>query len=148
MSTIPSSQCYLFYGGQPMLSMTDFALSFSKEIVEIAYLDSLYKEKSGGIRDWSMTFGGGVTRTADASTTSIDYDDLMFDMMNSGDASTFTVSIRPNINANKFYQGEGILSKVDMTGSQGSYVTWSGEIAGSNALLPKVMGTDASLYGV
>lgn len=112
---------------------TDFSLSMSKDMIEIACLSSTgAKENVPDMYGWTVSGSGLVFRTVGQTAGSYG----MFNMANSllnTDASVL-VALVPNVSTNQYYEGVGYFSSLSMEGGVGAAVTYSFEITGSGAL--------------
>ncbi|MBP7786101.1 hypothetical protein KA062_02505 [Patescibacteria group bacterium] len=110
---------------------TDFSLSVSRDMIEIACLDSEgAKESVPDMYGWSVSGSGMVFRTAGETGYSL------FDMAENlltSDASVY-VAIVPDVSANKYFSGVGYFSSLGMEGGVGAPVSYSFEITGSGVL--------------
>lgn len=110
---------------------TNFSLSMTKDVIEIACLDSTgAKESVPDMYGWTVSGSGLVFRTAGATGYG------MFNMANNllnTDASV-AISIVPDVSANQYYSGAGYFTSLSMEGGVGSAVTYSFELAGTGPL--------------
>lgn len=128
------SEMTLLYDSSVIAYATDLDMEVNKESIEVTSLASNgWKEFKTDLKDWSVSFNGLVTKTD--SSTSIDYDDLMYDIKNS--TSAVTVAIKPNVSSNKYEEGTGYLTSLKMSGAVGDKVTFSGSIQGTGELTTK-----------
>jgi predicted secreted protein len=112
---------------------TDFSLSMSKDMIEIACLDSAgAKESVPDMYNWSASGSGMVFRTVGATSGSYGLFNMANSLLNS-DASV-AVSIVPDVSANQYFSGAGYFSSLSMEGGVGAAVTYSFEITGSGPL--------------
>lgn len=133
---ILGSEMTLVYDGSVIAYATDFDMEINKETIDVTSLASNgWKEYKTDMKEWSLSFNGLVTRTD--SSTSIDYDDLVYDIKN--DSSTVVVAIKPDITSNKYEEGNGLLTSVKFAGTVGDKVTFSGSIKGTGSLETKTV---------
>ena len=112
---------------------TDFSLSVSKDMIEIACLDSEgAKENVPDMYSWSVSGSGMVFRTVGATAGSYSVFD-MADSLLTTDASV-AVAIVPDVSANKYFSGAGYFTSISMEGGVGAPVSYSFEITGSGPL--------------
>jgi len=116
---------------------TDFSLSISKDMIEIACLGSTNRSKQNvpDLYGWSISGSGLVFRTLGATAGSYG----MFDMANSilnTDASV-SISLVPDVSSNKYYEGVGYFTSLGMEGGVGAAITYSFEITGDGNLSVK-----------
>ncbi len=110
---------------------TDFSLSISKDMIEIACLDSSgAKESVPDLYSWSASGSGMVFRTVGQSGYGLFE---MADKLLTTDSSV-AVSIVPDVSANKYFSGVGYFTSLSMEGGVGAAVTYSFEITGSGPL--------------
>ncbi len=118
--------------GSTLGCASDFSLQITKDMIEVACLDSTgAKQQVPDLYGWNVTFSGMVLRTSTVGTD-INYDALANKIISS-DASV-GVYILPDVSANKYLIGGGYLSSLSMDGGVGAPVTFSGEIVGSGPL--------------
>lgn len=110
---------------------TNFSLSMTKDMIEVACLDSEgAKQNVPDMYSWSVSGSGMVLRTIDTGKYS------MFDVADSilnTDASVL-VEIVPDVSAMQYYSGAGYFSSLSMEGGIGAAATYSFEITGSGPL--------------
>jgi hypothetical protein len=112
---------------------TDFSLSISKDLLEIACLDSSgAKESVPDLYGWNVSGSGLVFRTVGAAAGKYGFFNMAQNLLNS-DASV-GVSIVPDVSANQYFRGVGYFSSLGMEGGVGAPVTYSFEITGSGPL--------------
>ena len=120
--------------GSTVACATNFSLSMTKDVIEIACLDSTGAQESvPDMYGWTISGSGLVFRTVGATGYG------MFNMANSllnTDASV-AVSIVPDVSQNQYYDGAGYFTSLSMEGGVGAAVTYSFEIAGSGPLTIK-----------
>lgn len=115
---------------------TDFSLSMSKDMIEIACLSSTgAKETVPDMYGWSVSGSGLVFRTVGQTAGSYGMFDMASSLLNS-DASVL-ISLVPDVSLNKYYEGVGYFSSLGMEGGVGAAVTYSFEVTGSGALSVK-----------
>jgi len=114
---------------------TDFSLSVSKDVIEIACLNATggAKQSVPDLYGWSVSFSGLVmtTLTIDAGKNS--FYDLMNNMLVDTDAS-IGIYLVPDVSGNVYYGGVGYITSMTMDGGVGSAMTFSGEVTGTGAL--------------
>jgi len=107
---------------------TDFSMSVSKDMIEIACMNSTASSKQNipDLYSYSISGSGLVFRTADITGYGFG------DMMNSLTASDASVgwAITPDVSANTYYSGVGYFSSLSQEGGVGAAVTYSFEITG------------------
>ena len=112
---------------------TDFSLSISKDMIEIACLDSEgAKESVPDMYSWSVSGSGMVFRTVGATAGSYSLFDMADNLLTS-DAS-IAVAIVPDVSGNDYFSGVGYFTSLSMDGGVGSPVSYSFEITGSGPL--------------
>ena len=112
---------------------TDFSLSVSRDMIEIACLDSSgAKESVPDMYGWSVSGSGMVFRTVGATSGSYSLFDMAENLLTS-DASV-AIAIVPDVSANKYFSGVGYFSSLGMEGGVGAPVSYSFEITGSGPL--------------
>jgi len=112
---------------------TDFSLSISKDMIEIACLDaSGAKQNVPDMYSWSVSGSGLVFRNTGATPGSYSYWQMANNLLNT-DASV-GIAIVPNVSTNSYYSGVGYFSSLGMEGGVGAAVTYSFEITGSGVL--------------
>ena len=118
---------------------TDFSLDFTKNMIEIAYLsDAAYKSNIPDLKSWTVNFSGlqGLTSTGSAST--IDYESIMFKMMNSDASVLVSIYPRPeDVSTQAYFEGGGYLSSCNQSGATGAAVTYSGTVVCATPLYRK-----------
>ena len=111
---------------------TDFSLSVSKDMIEIACLDSTgAKENVPDLYSWSVSGSGMVFRTVGQSGYGV------FEMASSlltTDASV-AVAIVPDVSLNKYFKGVGYFTSLGMDGGVGAPVSYTFEITGTGPLV-------------
>lgn len=111
---------------------TDFSLSISKDLIEIACLNTTgAKQSIPDMYGWKVSGSGLVFRTVGQ----VGYG--AFEMANSlltTDASV-SVSLLPDVSLNKYFNGVGYFSSLSMDGGVGAPVKYSFEITGTGPLL-------------
>lgn len=112
---------------------SDFSLSITKDMIEIACLSSSgAKQQVPDLYGWTVSFSGLRMKSASVDAGTMSYDTLANKMITS-DAS-MGIWLLPDVSANKYLKGSGYLSSLTMDGGVGSAVTFSGEIIGSGPL--------------
>ena len=112
---------------------TDFSLSVSKDMIEIACLTaSGAKQQIPDLYGWNVSFSGLRMQTDTVDSGKMSYDELINNLVTSDDK--LDIYILPDVSSNKYMTGSGYLSSITMEGGVGSPVTFSGEIAGDGAL--------------
>ena len=135
LNPIFSKQFRILIDGSTLMMATDFSLDFTKDMIEVAYLnDEAYKSNLPDLKSWSVNFSGLQGLSKDTSNGLIDYENIMYKIMNS-DASV-SIAIKPtsDVSTNKYFSGAGYLSSINQSGGVGSAVTYSGTIVGIGAL--------------
>lgn len=119
--------------GSTLGCATDFSLSVTKDMIEIACLGATgAKQQVPDLYGWSVSFSGLVMQSASIDSGKMSYDELINTLVTS-DAS-IGIYILPDVSSNKYMIGSGYLTSISMEGGVGSPVTFSGEIAGDGAL--------------
>ena len=126
----------VYFDNKAMACCTDFDLNFKKDTFEIAsYPNSAgYKDYKGGLKSWHVKFNGLVTKTVDAGAD-VDYDDLMYNIMESD--TSVGIRVQPNtadVSSNKYYTGFGILDSLSHSVKVSSPNTFAGTIKGIGPL--------------
>lgn len=112
---------------------TDFSLSISKDMIEIACLDaSGAKQQTPDMYSWSCSGSGLVFRTVGGTAGSYGLWNMANNLLTS-DASV-AVAIVPDVSGNQYFSGAGYFSSLSMEGGVGAAVTYSFEITGSGPL--------------
>jgi len=120
--------------GSTLGCATDFSLSISKDMIEIACLSSTgAKQNVPDLYGWTVSFSGLRMQSATVDAGDLSYDDLAASIISNTDASV-AIYILPDVSSNKYLSGAGYLSSLSMDGGVGSAVTFSGEIAGDGEL--------------
>lgn len=129
-----SKQMSIVIDGSTLGCATDFSLSVTKDMIEVACLTSTgAKQSIPDLYGWTVSFSGLRMTTASTDSGKMGYDVLVNKLISS-DASV-GVYILPDVSSNKYLSGAGYLSTMSMEGGVGSPVTFSGEIAGSGPLV-------------
>lgn len=119
--------------GSTLGCATDFSLSITKDMIEIACLSATgAKQQIPDLYGWSVSFSGLRMQSDTVDAGAMSYDELANTLITS-DAS-IAIYILPDVSANNYMAGAGYLSSISMEGGVGSPVTFSGEIAGDGAL--------------
>jgi hypothetical protein len=119
--------------GSTLGCATDFSLSVTKDMIEIACLSSSgAKQASPDLYGWTVSFSGLRMQSATVDSGAMSYDELVNNLVTS-DAS-IGIYILPDVSANKYMTGAGYLTSISMEGGVGSPVTFSGEVQGSGPL--------------
>lgn len=112
---------------------TDFSLSISKDMIEIACLDSEgAKENVPDMYSWSVSGSGMVFKTVGATAGSYSLFDMAENLLTTDTA--VEVAIVPDVSLNQFFTGSGYFTSLSMEGGVGAPVSYSFEITGSGAL--------------
>lgn len=112
---------------------TDFLMSLSKDVIEIACLDSTgAKESVPDLYSWSVSGSGMVFRTVGATAGSYSLFNMANNLLNT-DASVL-VQLVPDVSLNQYFSGAGYFTSLSMEGGVGSAVSYSFEITGSGPL--------------
>lgn len=118
--------------GSVVACPTDFSLSITKDMVEVACITaSGAKQNIPDLYSWTASFSGTRNQTATVGT-SLDYDGLV-DSLTGSDASV-GIYYLPDVSSNNYVVGWGYLSSITMDGGVGSPVSYSAEITGSSVL--------------
>jgi len=113
---------------------TDFSLSVSKDMIEIACLDaSGAKQQTPDMYSWSVSGSGLVMRTIGATAGSYGLFNMATNLLTT-DASV-AIQILPDVSGNQYFHGAGYFSALSMEGGVGAAVTYSFEITGSGPLV-------------
>lgn len=113
--------------------ITDFSLSISKDMIEIACLDAEgAKESVPDMYSWSVSGSGMVMRTVGLTSGQYSSFDMASKLLTT-DASVL-VSILPDVSLNKYFRGAGYFTSLGMDGGVGAPVSYSFEIQGSGPL--------------
>ena len=119
--------------GSTLGCATDFSLSISKDMIEIACLTATgAKQAVPDLYGWTVSFSGLRMQTLTTDAGAMNYDTLANTLITS-DASV-GIYILPDVSGNLYLTGSGYLSSITMDGGVGSAVTFSGEITGDGAL--------------
>jgi len=119
--------------GSTLGCATDFSLSVTKDMIEIACLTaSGAKQQVPDLYGWSVSFSGLRMQSATVDAGALSYDELVNNLVTS-DASV-AIYILPDVSSNHYMSGAGYLTSISMEGGVGSPVTFSGEIAGDGVL--------------
>ena len=128
-------------GDMVVARCTDFGLSLTKGTIEInAFEDEGWEKYIADNKGWSITFGSMVTRDYGIGTGlpmagSGTFDNLFDHWASAAQDYPVTVGIGdPDGPTGSFFEGEGILTDMDVDGSQGDKQTYSGTIQGSGKL--------------
>jgi len=119
--------------GSTLGCATDFSLSVTKDMIEIACLTATgAKQSVPDLYGWTVSFSGLRMQSAILDAGAQSYDELVNQLITS-DASIL-IYILPDVSSNHYMSGGGYLSSISMEGGVGSAVTFSGEIVGSGVL--------------
>jgi len=119
--------------GSTLGCATDFSLSVTKDMIEIACLTATgAKQSVPDLYGWTVSFSGLRMQSATLDAGAQSYDELVNQLITS-DASIL-IYILPDVSSNHYMSGGGYLSSISMEGGVGSAVTFSGEIVGSGVL--------------
>ena len=119
--------------GSTLGCASDFSIQITKDMIEIACLDSTgAKQQVPDLYGWTVTFSGMVIRTSTVDSGDMQFDALANKIISSD--APLGIYILPDVSANKYLVGAGYLSSLSMDGGVGSPVTFSGEIVGSGPL--------------
>jgi len=119
--------------GSTLGCATDFSLSVTKDMIEIACLTaSGAKQQVPDLYGWSVSFSGLRMQSATLDAGAISYDELVNTLVTS-DASVL-IYILPDVSSNNYMSGGAYLTSISMEGGVGSPVTFSGELAGDGVL--------------
>jgi hypothetical protein len=120
--------------GSTLGCATDFALSISKDMIEIACLTATgAKQSIPDLYGWNVSFSGLRMQSKTVDSGAMSYDVLANKIITS-DASV-AIYLLPNVSTNKYMTGSGYISSLSMEGGVGSPVTFSGEIVGDGPLV-------------
>lgn len=136
MATTPilTKELVLQIGTDTVARATDYSLTINKETVDITTLDSPgWKEKLADLKEYSISFGALVTRgTVGASET--DYDELLTSLIGTDTALAWTL-IDGEAGAVVSLAGNAFLNSLDLSGSVGDKVTYTGGMEGTGAIV-------------
>ena len=119
--------------GSTLGCATDFSLSVTKDMIEIACLTAAgAKQQVPDLYGWTVSFSGLRMQSQTIDAGAYSYDDLVNQLVTS-DASVL-VYILPDVSANYYMSGGAYLTSISMEGGVGSPVTFSGELAGDGVL--------------
>ena len=119
--------------GSTLGCATDFSLSVTKDMIEIACLTaSGAKQQVPDLYGWSVSFSGLRMQSSTVDAGAMSYDDLVNTLVTS-DASV-GIYILPDVSSNHYMAGAGYLTSISLEGGVGSPVTFSGEIVGDGVL--------------
>lgn len=119
--------------GSTVACATDFSLTVSKDMIEIACLDSTgAKESVPDMYGWSVSGSGMVFRTVGATAGSYGLFNMATNLTTT-DASVL-VQFLPDVSANQYFSGAGYFTSLSMEGGVGAPVSYSFEITGSGPL--------------
>ncbi|MCE5346799.1 MAG: hypothetical protein LLG13_11015 [Bacteroidales bacterium] len=128
-----SKQMSIYVDGSALGCATDFSLSAKQDTIEFDYLTtSRAKRVLGDKYSWSASFSGMVMTTS--SHVGVGYEDLM-DKIIAPSTTDVSIYFLPNVSTNSYYVGNGLLTSVEMSGANGSIVTYSGEVTGDGDLV-------------
>ena len=135
MATTPvlTKELVLKIGTDTIARCTDYSLSINKEVIDISSLDSDgWKEKLVDMKEYNISFSAMVTRgTVGASET--DFDELLTSLAGSDSAVAWTL-IDGETGAVVSLSGNAFLIGLDLSGSVGDKVTYSGNLDGTGAI--------------
>ncbi len=131
--------------GMVIARCTDFTMSVNKEVIDITSFDSKgFKEYVGDTIDWNISFGSLVTRNYGAGSTpsgvgSGVFNNLFDQLVSEGNDYPATIGlgdsyIGTGVESGNFFSGGGILQGLDLDGSVGDRMTYSGNLQGSGEL--------------
>ncbi len=119
--------------GSTLGCATDFSLSVTKDMIEIACLTaSGAKQSVPDLYGWNVSFSGLRMQSDTVEAGKMSYDELVNTLVSS-DASV-GIYILPDVSSNSYMSGSGYLTSISMEGGVGSAITFSGEITGDGAL--------------
>jgi len=109
---------------------TDFSMAVTKDMIEIACMNSTTNSKQNVPDLYSYTISGSglVFRDSQIPGTDIGFSSMMRNLT-SGDAS-IGWAITPDVSSQTYYSGAGYFSSLSQEGGVGAAVTYSFEIAG------------------
>lgn len=119
--------------GSTLGCATDFSLSVTKDMIEIACLTATgAKQAVPDLYGWTVSFSGLRMQSASVEAGAMSYDELVNNLVTS-DAS-IGIYVLPGVSTNNYMAGAGYLTSISMEGGVGSPITFSGEIQGDGAL--------------
>ena len=108
---------------------TDYSISYSKDMIEIACMNSTNRSKQQipDLYSYSISGSGLVFRTADVGT-GYGFESMVYSLTQT-DASV-AWAITPDVSGNQYQHGVGYFSSLEQSGGVGAAVTYSFEIVG------------------
>lgn len=125
-----SKQLNITIDGSILACATDYSLSITKDMIEVACMNSSTRSKLNVPDLYSYTISGSgmVFRTSDVGSN-YGFSSIVDSVIN-GDAS-IGWSIVPDVSAQDYLSGVGYFSSASQEGGVGSAVTYSYEITGT-----------------
>ena len=116
-----------------LASATDFSLSVSKDMIEIATLGSTGAKNNVPDMYGYTISGSGLVFRGEPNTDK-PFNDMMANLISANDASV-NWTILPDTSTTKYYSGYGYLTSLSYEGGVGAAMTYSFEIAGDGAIV-------------
>lgn len=132
-SVVLTKELVLKIGTDTIARCTDYSLSINKETIDITSLDDDgWKKKLADLKEYSISFSSMVTRgTLGASET--DFNEILTSFIGSDSALAWTL-IDGETGAVISLSGNAILNNLEVSGTVGDKVTWSGSMEGDGAI--------------
>jgi len=115
----------------------DFSLSVSKDMIEIACMNSTDRAKQNipDMYGYTVSGSGLVFRTSDAVSTEIGIASMMSNLINTDASVAWTIT--PDVASNDYFTGVGYFSSISQEGGLGAPVSYSFELAGDGPIVIK-----------
>ena len=109
---------------------TDFSLSVSKDMIEVACMNSTNNSKQNIPDLYSYTISGSGLVFRDSDITGYGFSDMMSNMISGTADASIGWAITPDVSTQTYFSGVGYFSSLTEDGGVGAAVTYSFEIAG------------------
>lgn len=115
----------------------DFSLSVSRDMIEVACMNSTSSSKQNipDLYGYTISGSGLQFNTSDIASTEMGVAEMMNVMLNT-DASVLWATT-PDISANDYFEGVGYFSSISQEGGVGSPVSYSFEVTGDGPIYIK-----------
>jgi len=135
MSLKLAKEFVVLFGGEVIARCVDFTFTVNKRVIDLENLDTAgWKEIKADMKDWAISFNALIARTGARN-----YDAMLADIKNNDEY--VTVAIGERVSGGSIEQGQGILTKVALTGRVADKASYSGEISGHGVLETTTMPT-------
>jgi len=132
-SVVLTKELVLKIGTDTIARCTDYSLSINKETIDITSLDDDgWKKKLADLKEYSISFSSMVTRGT-LGTSETDFNEILTSFVGSDSALAWTL-IDGGTGAVISLSGNAILNNLEVSGTVGDKVTWSGSMEGDGAI--------------